>query len=73
MQLHGHISHKEHKRWFEHVSKKLAATTLTCSKTQSYLVWEVKELCQVLWHLETKYFSYWKIMKKFPVTPWPET
>jgi len=34
MQLDGHISHNEHKRWFEHVSNKLAPTTLTCSKTQ---------------------------------------
>jgi len=34
MQLGGHISHNEHKRWFEHVSNMLAPTTLTCSKTQ---------------------------------------
>jgi len=34
MQLDGHISRNEHKRWFEHVSSKLAPTTLTCSKTQ---------------------------------------
>jgi hypothetical protein len=33
MQLDGRISHNEHKCWFEHVSKKLAPTTLTCSKT----------------------------------------
>jgi hypothetical protein len=63
MQLDGHISHNEHKRWFEHISKKSAPTTLTCSKTQCCFVWEVEELCEVLWHLETKYFSYWKIQK----------
>jgi hypothetical protein len=61
MQIYGHIFHNENKRWFEHVSKKSAPTTLTCSKTQCLFVWEV------LWHLETKYFSYWKI-QEVPVT-----
>jgi len=31
-----HVSHNEHKRWFEHVSNKLAPTTLICSKTQMF-------------------------------------
>jgi len=36
MKLDDHISHNEHKRWFEQVPKKLAPTTLTCSKTQKF-------------------------------------